>query len=106
MDWKKITRKAGLVGLIVFDAAALGWSYYLGKTLPADAAKWAWSWFYFTLALTVLVIVAEIVSVVVTGKTLSTNFKYLAQNYGWKAYLFLGLFFTALGFLFVHLVPA
>lgn len=100
----KFLRKFGLAILIGADTAALGWSFYLGKTIPPPDDRWAWVWFFFTLALTILVIVAEIVSVILTGKTLSTNYKYLAQKYGWKAHLFLTLFFTSLGGLFLHLI--
>jgi len=100
---KKLIRKIGLVALIAFDICALAWSFYWAlKT----GEKFIWSTFYFTVGLNVIVIGAEIASVVLTGKTVSTNFKYWAQQYGWKAYVWLALFYGALIGLLVHWIPA
>jgi len=103
IDWGRFWRRFGLIWLIVFDTGGIAWSFYLGKTLPIADAKWAWAWFWFMIGLTVTVVVGEILSVIFTGRTLSNNYKYMAQKYGWKAWVLFTLFFGALAGLALHL---
>lgn len=101
-ETKKILRKIGLVGLLVFDLGGIAWSFWMAKTMDAADAKWAWSMFWFMIALTVVVVVGEILSVIFTGKTLSTNMKYMLQRYTWKAWVLMTFFFGAIAWLFFH----
>lgn len=104
MSWStgKWIRKIGLVAMIAFDVGAMWWAYWEANI---TGAIWPWIWFWFIVALNVVVIAGEILAVVLTGKTLSTNFKYWAQKRGWKAYVFLGFFIMAILSLAVHLIP-
>ena len=97
-------RKGGLIGLIVSDIAAMGWSFYLAKTLPEVDAGMAWSAFQFLAIVTAGVVISEIISVVLWKKTVSTKIKHLTQNYGWKGWLLQGLMYLCFIFLAVHWV--
>ena len=100
---KKLIRKAGLVGLIVFDIGALITAWVEWQKTDLNGPFY---WFWALVAINVVIIVSEIISAVITGKTISTNFKYWAQDRGWKAYLFLGFFIAAILSLLIHLAPA
>lgn len=96
MDQGKLIRKVGLVAMIV--------AY--GGLLAALALIPHWGFFWTFVLIGLVVGGGEIVSVVITGKTLSTNFKYAVQRGGRDkalAFVALGCLGAAIAALIVHL---
>lgn len=95
---KKI-RRAGLIGLITFDALAILVSLGGGLWLPASDAGMAWSIFQFLVLVTASVIISEIISVVFWKKTVSSKVGQLSAKYpilGWSIQLLIYAAFISL----------
>lgn len=90
---KSLIRKVALIVLIVADLLMLSAFLYFGM----------WMWFWPFLAINLVIIAGEIVSVIKTGKTMSTQYKYWIERNPVFAYFALIMMAVAFAALIVHL---